>query len=66
LWQLNWTVRKCVFFALRTLYGKSAAIPLPSEMTIDGTITADPPAMLKGCADHLFPAESTSLPMHLY
>ncbi|EFX72189.1 hypothetical protein DAPPUDRAFT_110892 [Daphnia pulex] len=55
---------KKMFSALRTLSGKSAAIPLPSEMTIDGTITADPPAMLKGCAGHFFPAESPSLPMH--
>ena len=55
---------KKMFSALRTLSGKSAAIPLPSELTIDGTITADPPAMLEGCADHFFPAESPSLPMH--
>jgi hypothetical protein len=55
---------KKMFAALRTLSGKSAAIPLSSEMTIDGTITANPPAMLKGCVGHFFPAESPSLPMH--
>ena len=55
---------KKMFSALRTLSGKSAAVPLPSELTIDGTITVNPPAMLKGCADHFFPAESPSLPMY--
>ena len=48
------------FKALASFTWKSKSIPIPSELTVNGTTTTDTHIITKACADHFFPVEPPS------
>jgi hypothetical protein len=52
------------FKALAEFSGKSKSIPIPLNLVVNGLPTSDPAIIAEGCADHFFPADKPTKPMH--
>ena len=52
------------FKALAEFSGKAQPIPVPLELVVDGLPTSDPAVIAEGCADHFFPGEKPTEPLH--
>lgn len=53
-----------MFRVLSEFTGKTKSIPLPSEVSIDGTLSSDAVLIAEGCARHFFPDEPPSESTH--
>ena len=53
-----------MFRALSEFTGKTKSIPLPSEVSIDGALSADAVLIAEGCARPFFPGEPPSESTH--
>ena len=53
------------FKALAEFSGKAQSIPVPLELVVDGLPTSDPAVIAEGCADHFFPGEKPTEPLHV-
>ncbi|XP_045023743.1 LOW QUALITY PROTEIN: uncharacterized protein LOC123468139 [Daphnia magna] len=53
-----------MFRVLSEFAGKTKSISLPSEVSIDGALSADPILIAEGCARHFFPVEPPSQSTH--
>jgi hypothetical protein len=53
-----------MFRVLSEFAGKTKSISLPSEVSIDGALSADAVLIAEGCARHFFPVEPPSESTH--